>query len=189
MSTFWTPNTLPDKKKSYSVFSGYCLPRAFDFWQRDIIFLCHRILLLVCRIINNLTIFSPLVVKKWKKKTQKTNQTLIADLFVTAWSGQTVKCLTCTATPAIPPPLEDRTDQNSDGARELQNLGRGMVATVTACCWGSTLLGDNTGKEHFTLEQRGEILPITMTKMRTPAPRHTYKHELREHHFHMHIND
>lgn len=55
-----------------------------------------------------------------------------------------LKCLTCTAIPAIPPALEDPTDQNSDAARELQSLGRGMVATVTACCRGNTFLGDNT---------------------------------------------
>lgn len=136
----------------------------------NIICLCHRILLLVCRIINNLTILSPLVAKRCKK----------IPYFLYCYSlvwADSLKSLICTAILAIPSALEDPTDQNSDAAREVQSSGRGTVATVTACCWSShPFWGQHCGKEHFTLEHGGKILPIPMNKMRTPGQRHTYKH-------------
>lgn len=74
MPTFWSPNTLPDKKIPTVPSQAIVCLMPLIFWQRDIesssantIFLCHRNLLLVCRIINNLTMFSPLVVKRCKK--------------------------------------------------------------------------------------------------------------------------
>lgn len=144
----------------------------------NIIFLCHSFLLLFCRIINNWIIFSPLAVKRCKKKIRYCR--LVCYSLV--WADN-LTCLTHTAIPAIPLVLEDTTDQNS-------KFGKGNGGhTVTACCWGSSIFGRQCcGKEHFTLEQRGKILPIPMTKMRTPGPRNTYKHELREHHFHIHVN-
>lgn len=137
----------------------------------NIICLCHRILLLVCSIINNLTIFSPLVAKRCKKIPY-----CRLVYYSLVWADS-LKSLICTAILAIPSALEDPTDpQMLPEKYKVQEVEQWLQFHCNPVVGAVPLLGDTTVGRNFTLEHGVEILPIPMNKMRTPGPRHTYKH-------------
>lgn len=63
-------------------------------------------------------------------------------------------CPACTAKLAIPPALEDPTDQNSDAARELQIWEGEQWLQSLPVVGAHPFGGQHCGKEHFTQEQR-----------------------------------